>query len=571
MKPAKGSVGWVAAAAGVSLCGLLLVQMVLLRRNLEWKRQAYRQDAAGALASVVEKLEARETLKRIWTVSFMNKGDEAYALLLDDKKRSTMFALGGETVPKVAVDGSDIVLTLSLAQRVQLVVVEPMGQADTTVLDEVRPAGRSVVPVIRLAGRAAGPGGTNWVKLFLDDVQYDLAVRNERIMSILAHPTVDQSRAAMIDKILEQYLVVNPAPIERRIDAADLKSAVEESLRERGIGGECIYGIIPAGRNDVIFSSDPGRRAELLRTEFRTRLFPHDVTVAAGDLAFFFPEGEGGLLARLGAPAVVAVLFILASAVCLFLILRAAAGQKHAAAAMGDFVNNMTHEFKTPISTISLACEALDQPAVRDDEGRRAKYRDMIDSECRRMQGQIRKILETAALEKGELKLNISRTDVHAAIRQSADAFRLAAESRGGAISTRLEATDPVIEADPVHFQNALRNLIDNAVLYTRRPPEVLISTMAVDDRLRITVSDNGIGLSPEQRKRVFDKYYRVPTGNVHDVKGFGLGLSYVKLIVKAHGGSIGVRSEEGKGSTFEIELPSRRNAPAKGRGGRPA
>jgi len=566
MKRTGRRIGWIAAAAGFSLTGLLVVQIILVRRNLEWSSQAFQREAAGALAAVVEKLEARETLKRIWTVSFANKGGEAHALLADENKRSTMIALSGQSVPKVMADGSDIVLTSSRAQRVRLIVVGQMGKEDETVMDEVRPAGRIR---IRLSQSASARGRSTWVKLFLDEIQYDLTLKDGQIVSVLAHPTVDQSRAVLIDKILEQYLVVTPAPIEQRVDAAELRAVVEETLRERSLAGTCAYGVVPAGRNEVILSSDERWKEQILRSEFRTRLFPQDMTVAAGDLAFYFPEGEGSMLSRLGAPALIAVLFILAAAACLFLILRAAAGQKRSAAAMADFVNNMTHEFKTPISTISLAAETLGEPAVRENEDRREKYRGMIGSECGRMQGQIRKILETAALEKGDLDLKISRLDAHEAIRQAVEAFAMVVEKRGGSLRMRLEEADAMIEADPVHFPNVLRNLIDNAVQYTRRPPEIVVATESSGDRLRITVTDNGIGLSPEARKRVFEKYYRVPTGNVHDVKGFGLGLSYARLIVKAHGGSISVRSEEDKGSTFEVEMPFRRSAPERTRGGR--
>lgn len=569
MKRRRSPVGLIAAGAGLSLAGLLLVQILLVRRNLEWKSQAFRQDVAGALASVVEKLETREALKRIWTVSFMNKGDEAYALLNDDARRSTMFALGGGVVPKVQTDGGYLVLVLSVPQRVRLVVVEPAGKADWTVLDDILPAGQTRIQISQAAAGAPQGGGTRWLKLFLDEIPYDLTLRDGKIVSILAHPTIDQSRAALIDKILEQYLLVRPAPLEQRIDAAELKAAVDESLRERKIPGACVYGVLPAGSGEVLLASDPARKDELLRTEFRTRLFPHDISVAAGDLAFVFPAGEGSLPARLGGTALVAVLFILGAAACLYLVLRAAAGQKRAAEAMADFVANMTHEFKTPISTISLAAEALGQPAVRDDEVRRAKYRDMIGAECRRMRGQIRKILETAALEKGDLELRFAPLDVRDMILQTAEAFKLAAEGRGGAITTKLDGAPAFIDADPVHFPNVLRNLVDNAVQYTRRPPDIVISARAEGDGLRIAVSDNGLGLSPENRKRVFEKYFRVPTGNVHDVKGFGLGLSYAQLIVRAHGGTIGVQSEEGRGSTFEIALPLRRSAPGNSGEGR--
>jgi signal transduction histidine kinase len=558
MKREARTIGVIAAAAGLALTGLLAVQVFLLRENLEWKRQAFRQEAMGALASVVEKLEARETLKRIWTVSFLKKGRNTVALLTDEKNLPSLIVAPGDVVPKVQADGGDVVLTLSVPQRVRLVVVEPAGNADTTVLDEERPAGRSVIPAVRLAARATRPGGLNWVKLLLDDVPYDLTLEDGQVAAVLAHPTVDQARIALIDRILEEFVIVSPVPIEQRIDRDELKTAVTEAVRDRGLPENCAYGVIPAGRDEVLFGNDDGQRQAILRSPFRTRMFPHDVRVAAGDLAIVFPGQEGGWVSRLGAPAVVASVFILIAAGGLFLILRAERAQKRFAAATADFVNNMTHEFKTPISTISLACETLGQEAVMADPERQDKYRAMIRSECRRMRDQVRKILETAALEKGDFELRLSPLDVHEEIRQAVAAFALIVEGRGGKITTRFEAAEALIEADPLHFGNVLHNLLDNAVQYTRRPPEILIATRAVDGRLRISVTDNGVGLSPEDQKRVFEKYYRVPTGNVHDVKGFGLGLNYVRLIVRAHGGSVGVRSEEGRGSTFDTEWPLR-------------
>jgi len=560
-------IGWIGAVVGLCLAGLLAVQVLLIRQNFEWRRQAFRQDVRGALAGAVEKLEARETLKRIWTLAFTKKGSNNLSAILGDEKGPALFLLPGSFVPKVQAEGTDIVLTLSVAQRVRLVVVGPAGQEDRTVFDETRPAGRTVLRAARLAAGADGPGQPNWVKLFLDDVQYDLTLGKGRIASVLVHPTVDQSRAALIDKILEDYVVIEPVPIERRVEPDELRTAVEESLRERGIALPCVYGIIPADRREVILASDESRKAELLESEFRARLYPDELAVAPADLALFFPGREASPLARLGAPAAIALVLVAAAGLCLLIVLRAVAAQKRYASVLTDFVNNMTHEFKTPISTISLACDALGQEAVRTDADRQAKYRDMIQSECGRMKGQVRKILEAAALEKGDLDLRIERLDAHEAIREAAAAFGMAVGGRGGTIETRLDAAGSVIEADPVHFRNVLANLLDNAVQYAQRPPEIVVTTEDAGGRLRIVVADNGIGLSPEDQKRVFERYYRVPTGNVHDVKGFGIGLSYVKLIVKVHGGKAGVRSELGKGSTFTVEFPlSRGGADKKGR-----
>ncbi len=568
MRRQNRAIGLIAAAAGLCLAGLLVVQALLLRQNFEWKRQAFRQDAAGALAGAVDKLEARETLKRIWTISFLKKGQSSYALLTDEDKFPSLHILARESVPKVQAEGGDIILTLAVPQRVRLFAVEPAGKADTPLLDETRPAGRTIIRIGRPGSGAAGPRKSRWIKLFLDDVLYNLTLENGTIVSVLAYPTVDQARVAMIDKVLEEYLVVHPTPVEQKVEKSELQAAVEEALRERGIALPCVYGIIPAGKQEVLLASDESRKDQLLLSEFRTRMFPRDMTVAAADLVFFFPGQEGSLFTRLGAPAVIALLFILAAAVCLFSILRAVAAQRRSARAMADFVNNMTHEFKTPISTISLACDALGQEPIRTDAGRQTKYRDMISSECRRMHDQVRKILETASLEKGDLDLRLERLDAHEMIREAVKAFSLIAEGRGGAIDTRLDAPDGIIEADPLHIRNVLHNLLDNALQYTRRPPQIVVATKTAGDMLRIEVADNGVGLSPEDQKRVFEKYYRVPTGNVHDVKGFGLGLSYVKLIVKAHRGSISVRSEEGQGSTFAVEMPFRRGGPRLRRAG---
>lgn len=566
MRRPAGKIGWIAAVVGLCLAGLLAVQVVLIRQSFEWRRQAFGQDVRGALAAAVKKLEARETLKRIWTLSFMKKGRNDLAAILGDASGPALFVLPGSFVPKVQPDGGDIVLTLGVPQRVRLAVVGPVGQEDRTVFDETLPAGRRVIEV---AGRAAGadaPGWPNWIKLFLDDIQYDLSLDEGRIASVLVHPTVDQSRAALIDGILEDYVVVEPVPVERRIEPEELRTAVEQALEERGIASACAYGVIPEGRPEVLLASDERWKPELLESEFRARLYPDELAVTPADLAFFFPEGEGSPLAGLGAPAAIALLLVAATALCLAVVLRAVAAQKRYAAALADFVNNMTHEFKTPISTISLACDALGQEPVRADADRQTKYRDMIQAECGRMKGQVRKILEAAALERGDLELRSERLDAHEAIREGAAAFGMAVEGRGGSIATRLKAADAWIEADPVHFRNVLTNLLDNAVRYSRRPPEIVVTTENAGGRLRIAVADNGIGLGPEDQKRIFERYYRVPTGNVHDVQGFGIGLSYVRLIVKAHGGRAGVRSELGKGSTFTVEFPlSRSGAGEKG------
>jgi two-component system phosphate regulon sensor histidine kinase PhoR len=218
----------------------------------------------------------------------------------------------------------------------------------------------------------------------------------------------------------------------------------------------------------------------------------------------------------------------------------------------------MTHEFKTPLSTISLAGETLSSPEAPPDVERQARYGRIIREESHRMRHQVDKALEMAVLEKKDLGLSAGALDVQALILKAAEPFLPEIEKRGGHFELPAEADIPDIEGDEIHLLNVLHNLIDNALKYNLRTPEISILAEGTKKGVKITVEDNGIGLRPAEMKRVFDKYYRVARGNVHDVKGFGLGLSYAKRIVQAHGGKIRVRSEAGQGSAFEIELPFR-------------
>jgi two-component system phosphate regulon sensor histidine kinase PhoR len=221
-----------------------------------------------------------------------------------------------------------------------------------------------------------------------------------------------------------------------------------------------------------------------------------------------------------------------------------------------DFISNMTHEFKTPISTISLACEVLSDKSIEKSPERMNKYVKMIGDENKRLSLLVENILQTAILDKGQLKLKIQSIDIHNLIEQTITNIKLQVENKEGEISTDLKAANAVINGDRVHITNIVFNLIDNALKYSGDHPVIKISTRNDSEGVFISVEDNGIGISKENQKRIFDTMYRVPTGNIHNVKGFGLGLSYVKAVVEKHGGSINVESELGKGSTFTIYLP---------------
>jgi two-component system phosphate regulon sensor histidine kinase PhoR len=217
----------------------------------------------------------------------------------------------------------------------------------------------------------------------------------------------------------------------------------------------------------------------------------------------------------------------------------------------------MTHEFKTPISTISLAVGmAREQIEMKADATKVRRYLGIIQDETQRLGGHVEKVLQMALLDRGEIKLRPTDVNIHDTIEKVLNNLSVQLEQREGDIDLNFEATNEIVKADELHLTNILTNLIDNATKYSLEAPHITVSTQSDDSHLFISVSDRGRGMTKEQQTKIFDPFYRVPTGNVHDVKGFGLGLSYVKKMVEAHGGTIQVESKLNEGSTFTIQLP---------------
>lgn len=230
--------------------------------------------------------------------------------------------------------------------------------------------------------------------------------------------------------------------------------------------------------------------------------------------------------------------------------------QKRLSDVKNDFINNMTHELKTPISTISISSEVLLKPNITDDAERVHQYARIIYNENKRLENQVERVLQLATLDKEKIVLKKSMIDMHELIQSAAENFKPAVQSAGGKIELDLQATKFEIEGDKVHISNIIHNLLDNARKYSENSPEIKIKTTNEKNGISVFIKDNGIGISADAQKQIFDKFYRVPTGNVHNVKGFGLGLYYVKYMVEEHGGKVSVESSIGKGSTFKVFLP---------------
>lgn len=239
--------------------------------------------------------------------------------------------------------------------------------------------------------------------------------------------------------------------------------------------------------------------------------------------------------------------------------------QKKLSEIKNDFINNMTHEFKTPLATISLAVDALKNEKVMRDPGKMDYFRDIIKEENKRMNKHVETILQAAVMDRQEIQLSKRPLHIHAIIEDIIDHHYLQLNEKQGHAELHLDASHDLVDADPVHFRNMVSNLVDNAIKYSTDNLLIQITTQSNARSLQIKVEDNGIGMNKETVKRIFEKFYRAHTGNLHNVKGFGLGLSYVKAMVDAHGGKIKVESTPGKGSTFTIEVPILKKEEANG------
>jgi len=230
--------------------------------------------------------------------------------------------------------------------------------------------------------------------------------------------------------------------------------------------------------------------------------------------------------------------------------------QKKVSEMKNDFINNMTHEFKTPIATISLATDSLTSEKIIAHPDKIRRFASIITQENRRMLSQVEKVLQMALIDQRDFGLQMEEVALHELIAEAVDYIRMQVEKRGGQVEMDLRAKQSIVRADRTHISNIFHNLLDNANKYSPNTPKIRVETVNVSDGVEIRVIDHGLGMTREARKQIFEKFFRVHTGNIHDVKGFGLGLSYVKAIVTAHEGNIDVESEPGRGSTFTVFLP---------------
>lgn len=361
-----------------------------------------------------------------------------------------------------------------------------------------------------------------------------------------------------MDEVIKQLdSETNPQAPATTFHFHELDSLIAEQLLLNGIDIHPEVGIYNGSERSFLYSSDPQREKELEESPYRYNFHPAGV-VSSNQffITLTFPSAQL-FLQRHSILYVYMSLFLLLIIAVMFIIsLRTISNQRKLDQMKTEFINNMTHEIKTPLATIGLACEMLRDETISQDAATRQNFIGIINDENQRMRVLVETILQSAKMSNKNFRINPKEVDVHHIIDKVAQSFRLTLSNRGGKFTTVLKASPSIIVADELHLTNLIYNLIDNGIKYSTDAPDITISTAIVDGQFELRVSDHGIGISKEDQKHVFEKFYRVSTGNVHNVKGFGIGLNYVAQVVKLHHGHIALESELGNGSSFIITLP---------------
>ncbi|GIV27292.1 MAG: two-component sensor histidine kinase [Bacteroidia bacterium] len=376
------------------------------------------------------------------------------------------------------------------------------------------------------------------------------------------HPEMIKSKNEVVNDIFDESISINVYNnFSPQIDTNRLDSILRLELHNNGIKTKYCYDLKSALpyinlNKTQITDNSPLINENENNIEYSVNLFPANVFVAPVYLTLKFPHQKRYILREMFFLLLLSIIIIAVLVSSYIYFLSTIFQQKKLADIKNDFVNNMTHELKTPIATLNLGIQFFSDKSIQKTPEAEERTLKIMSNEVKRLHQLVESILTSATLERAEVKIKFSKENIHEILNEIVQNTRLVVESKGGNIIAELNAQKFCAEIDKTHFSNVINNLIDNAIKYCREAPEIKITTRSDHKGIYISIKDNGIGIPKEHQKKVFEKFYRVPTGNTHNVKGFGLGLFYVKKIIELHHGYITLVSEPNKGSTFTIFIP---------------
>ena len=394
-------------------------------------------------------------------------------------------------------------------------------------------------------------------------------ISNERETKVIDENAINQMSDISSESLLKQSYEISRSvevllettyrdnakryPIHQRVKKRELSELLEKKLEENNIDIDFDYSIY---HKDLATKVQTDNFELNKESTFGVPIFLDNNNESEFTLYVNFPERSRFILSSIMGMTLLSIIFttiiIIAYTSAIYQLIK----QRKISQIKTDFINNMTHEFKTPIATINLALDAIRNPKIIDDEDKVKRYLKMIKDENKRMHAQVENVLRISKLEKNELNISKDKVDLHDIIEDAMSHIELIVEDRNGYIKSKLDAKTSSVLANETHFTNVIVNVLDNAVKYSEGEPKINVVTENVVNSIILKISDQGSGMSKSVQKRVFEKFYREHTGDVHNVKGHGLGLAYVKRIVDDHSGHVSVESEKGKGSTFIIKLP---------------
>jgi len=506
----------------VALIGIILVQIYWINNTIEIREKQFTNDVKFALAKVSDNIQKRE----------INDYYQKYGAIIIDSARQS----------------SESIVRDFYFQKIDTINKEVFSFRQS-ILENNFKSGIPLFGNDSLAFKTYFSEKQKEIsKIAAIDTDYSEVTPEERISQI--------GRLSKMEKTQYENFFKEIAPrqpIYDRVSLNEIYINLINELRERGVETDFEFGIYGDGLATKVksekFKKEKGK-------SYQVPLFADDTGSSDYQLFVSFPEKKGYILASISNILVLAAIFILiiilAFASAIYQLLR----QKQISEIKTDFINNMTHEFKTPIATINLALDAIKNPKIINDKEKVLRYTEMIREENKRMHGQVENVLRISKLEKNQLDLTSSVADLHEVIHDAITHVDLIVKDKGGYINENLEALQSEVMVSKFHFTNVIVNILDNAIKYSEEAPKIDIYTENAGNNIILKISDQGIGMSKNVQKHIFDKFYREQKGNIHDVKGHGLGLSYVKKIVEHDHGIVYVESEKGKGSTFTIKLP---------------
>lgn len=505
----------------LSVTGLIAVQLFWLRNVIKVEEERFERKVNDALVSVADKIDKQEVAE-----SVIRKIEHS-PIVLNKKLKVTN---GSTKTVKDSVEHISFLITDSLKKHSANFQFRYLTRDN----DSAR---------ITIVGNDSLSHGA-------------IMIRNNFTWQRKLDSLVVKKKQLVEDVVTDIIRVNTGKKIEERLNTVQLNNFIVHELKSKGIDTDFNFGILKSYRDTLVLVKEGTDREELKKSRTRTFLFPDEVFNAPNQLIVYFPNKSRYLLSTVSGMLALSIILIIVISALFYKTLQMFINQKKITDIKNDLINNITHEFKTPISTISVACEALQEPDLVKEISSVKRYTSIIKEENERLRMMVETLLNTAAFEKGTIHLNKEKLDINELVKSSVSKFEEVLKKQNGIVELNFFEKPLTCEIDGFHLTNCISNLMDNAIKYNEREPIIKIKTSASYNNAIITIIDNGIGITKDQAEKIFDTFYRVPTGNIQNVRGNGIGLSYCKKIIEAHNGKISLTSKPGEGSTFEISLP---------------